>query len=382
MAAPGEQAWQWHAVQALVLLLTAGLFPVVEAPWWGYPLLAAAWLWYLVLGAPAVRTGPVSTPGGLVYLLGAIPLQAALVLASPIALVLLPDLFAQVFWLVRQLWLANLAVAVTTVLSGFAVVEHFGWSQLSILGALLGVAGCLPATIGLGVLSRRLIEAAEARERLNRELRQVRSELRTAYHREGERAERERLAHDIHDTLAQGFTSLVMLIQTADALVTADPDRARDQLRLAERTARQNLAEARALVTDLMPAALRDSTLSEVICRLVRQLAEELGVPHEVTVHGGPPDLPPATEAVLVRTAQEALANIAKHAAPGRVTARLTFTADGSTLEIIDDGRGFDPAEATGFGLPGMRARLERIGGSVHIHSDHGQGTTVRITAP
>jgi signal transduction histidine kinase len=211
------------------------------------------------------------------------------------------------------------------------------------------------------------------------ELEEARASLATLSHRAGVLAERERLAREIHDTLAQGFTSVVVLLELAESDVDTDPAAARRRLVAARDTARQNLAEARGLVAALAPADLQAAPLPEALGRLTDRFGAETGLAARFEVCGDPQPLPANKEVVLLRSAQEALANVRKHAGAGSVTVTLRFSPDGAVLTVADDGAGFDPAAPTaGFGLAGMRRRVEEIGGALSIHSGPG-GTTAEV---
>ncbi|MGW6447661.1 sensor histidine kinase [Lentzea sp. NPDC055074] len=176
-------------------------------------------------------------------------------------------------------------------------------------------------------------------------------------------AERARWAGEIHDTLAQGFTSIITLLQGA-----------RPDVELALRTARENLREARALVASNSPSPLDGSSLEDALRRLVN------GVELESTfrVIGDPVGLPTSAEVVLLRTVQEALTNVARHSGASRVDVVMRFDEDGVSLEVRDDGRGFGDAPE-GFGLRGMRARLEQVGGTLSLSSDEGASVLVEV---
>ncbi|MGI8694709.1 MAG: sensor histidine kinase, partial [Geodermatophilaceae bacterium] len=187
---------------------------------------------------------------------------------------------------------------------------------------------------------------------------------------------------DIHDTLAQGFTSIVMLLEAADAEIGADDEAVRRHLALARSTARENLAEARSLVAALSPAGLADGSLVDAIRRLVSRCAEELQVRAAVSVTGDPRRLSSATEVVLLRAAQEGLANVRKHAGASQIHVYMDYGADLTTLRVCDDGSGFEPSVAEGFGLAGMRTRAEQAGGSLRLDSTPGAGTTIELRVP
>jgi signal transduction histidine kinase len=214
------------------------------------------------------------------------------------------------------------------------------------------------------------------------ELSQTREQLAAAHHEAGVLAERHRLAGEIHDTLAQGFTSIVTLIQAATAGLEPGAT-ARDHLDLALKTARDNLAEARALVSALSPAELDGSTLGDAIARV----AETAGTGGDATIRsevsGSKRSLPTTTEVVLLRVAQEALANVRKHAAARQVDVGLSYTDDAVLLTVTDDGRGFDPdAVSGGYGLRGMRERVWQAGGTITVRTAPGEGTVVRAEVP
>jgi signal transduction histidine kinase len=187
------------------------------------------------------------------------------------------------------------------------------------------------------------------------------------------------LAGDIHDTVAQGLSSVVMLVEAADAMLDRDPVAARGHLALAARTARENLDEARAIVGALTPSPLADATLADALRRLSQRFASEHSTAVAVRVGGDDRPLPTSIEVVLLRVAQEALTNARKHAQASTVDLELTYASGGVCLEVTDDGGGFDVAALS----PGTvsvrwRARVEQVGGRLIITSGPDRGTTVR----
>jgi signal transduction histidine kinase len=156
-----------------------------------------------------------------------------------------------------------------------------------------------------------IITESNRRAELVAELRATRAELAEAHHQAGVLAERERLAHEIHDTLAQGFTSILMLAQAADTAVDHNPAAARERIEMIEDTARENLAEARSLIVALGPADLASdgpASLSEALGRLAQRFGTELDLDVAVNVAGRVRSLPANVEVVLLRATQEALA--------------------------------------------------------------------------
>ncbi|MFF9066965.1 sensor histidine kinase [Streptomyces sp. NPDC014891] len=198
--------------------------------------------------------------------------------------------------------------------------------------------------------------------------------------------ERRRLAAEIHDTIAQGLTGVVTQLQAASA--APDRDRADTHLRRAADLARESLGEARRSVRNLSPAALEHDTLPEALRKTVTEWAERTGVETRFTVTGTEAPLHGEVAATLLRIAQEALANAGRHSAAARAGVTLSYMGDEITLDVRDDGRGFDPlarparGDGGGFGLAGMRARAERLAGSVAVETAPGEGTAVSARVP
>ena len=199
--------------------------------------------------------------------------------------------------------------------------------------------------------------------------------------------ERHRMAREIHDTIAQGLTGIITQLEAADHAKDRPEERDR-HLENAKRLARQSLSEARRSVEASMPAALESETLPDALGVVARDWSELNGIPVEVTISGEVIGLHPEIEVALLRTAQEALANVAKHAGATRAWLTLTFMGDVVTLDVRDDGAGFAVAdergtgEGSGFGLTGMRQRIARVAGSLAIESEPGAGTAISARVP
>ena len=253
-------------------------------------------------------------------------------------------------------------------------VDDPSLSTLVPVTALLAVFG-----VCIGLWFDRVLRQSRERAELIEQLEASRAEVARLSHEAGTSAERERLAREIHDTLAQGFTSIVTLLQAVES-EWDDPAAARRHVALAGRTARVNLTEARAMVAALTPAALGAGTLEDAVRRQAERLAEETGVEVVCEVPSPLPALRTATEVVLLRAAQESLTNVRKHAEAQRVSVELVAAEGKVRLTVQDDGRGIEPATAEGFGLAGMRARAQQVGGHLSVLS--GQGTTVAVEVP
>ena len=202
-------------------------------------------------------------------------------------------------------------------------------------------------------------------------------------------AERERLAREVHDTLAQGYTSIVVLAQTAAAALPADPSSAAERLAVIEEVARENLAEARAMVAAFAPVALDSATLVEALQRLAERFGRETGIATRLDTSAlgrRRPELSRSEEIVLLRGAQEALANVRRHASATAVVLRVSRVGAGDgaqvSVHVEDDGVGFDPA--VGGGCRAGRAARPGRGGRrrVDVVSAPGEGTRVTVRVP
>ena len=196
--------------------------------------------------------------------------------------------------------------------------------------------------------------------------------------------ERNRLAREIHDTLAQGLTATALQLESADALLDAGSERVHEPLRRALSLTRSSLEEARRSVLDLRAAPLEGRPLSEALKALVERWEAETGIAARYRAVNGSRPLPPRVEAALYRICEEALTNAARHAGAGRVSVRLVATPDRVRLVVEDDGRGFDASDVPEdrHGLVGMRERAEMLGGTLEVRSGPGAGTRIEATVP
>ncbi|GAB3404636.1 sensor histidine kinase [Flindersiella endophytica] len=194
--------------------------------------------------------------------------------------------------------------------------------------------------------------------------------------------ERQRLAGEIHDTLAQGLTAIVAQLQAAERARHRPAEWSR-HLELAETLARSSLTEARRSVRALRPEQLEGASLPEAVEELARTWSQRSGVTAELETTGTAVRTGADIEAAVFRAAQEALTNIAKHAGAGQVRLTLTYLDDTLLLDVADDGEGFDPEASTeGYGLAGMRHRLASVGGRLTVESAPGYGTTLNAAVP
>ncbi|WP_182112057.1 MULTISPECIES: sensor histidine kinase [unclassified Actinotalea] len=353
---------------------------------WPLALMAALVAAYLLLGRRAARGGDHRL--ALTYLGVLVALTSAIVLVNTIGTILLFIAYSQIWFFADSRRLGVVFSVLLTIGVFGALVLTVGPGGAELASAVAQGAIALAFAVLLGLWITAMAEQSEERAELIERLEAAQAELGRSHHAAGVAAERERMAREIHDTLAQGFTSIVMLAQTATADLRRErPDQAAERIALVERTARENLAEARALVAAFAPVGLDGSTLAEALGRLARRFTQETGVRVEVVLEGSTP-LGRDHEVILLRAAQEALANVRRHADARQVQLVLAAgplgAQDGSAvhLEVVDDGRGIDPDAAEGFGLRGMRDRVTSGGGEVAVVPRDGGGTRLRVTLP
>ncbi|MBA9007698.1 sensor histidine kinase [Thermomonospora cellulosilytica] len=379
----------WDLLSGVILAAAAAVVWFDDEPRadrvWSIAFLLAIPPLYAVLARPVVRSGRPGGPRGFAYTAGAIGLFAAATALAPAAWCSAFAVITHLFMVLPVGW----AIASVVVLSvGPAVPQLLTAEDPGRVagGLLANTLLIVTFSAAFGHWIERIIRQSQERAELIEQLTASRAEVARLSREAGVAAERERLAGEIHDTLAQGFTTILMLLQGAEARLD-DGHPARRPVELAARTARENLAEARALVAALPPAPLQEAALADAIGRLVDRFAQDTGAVPRFETEGTPRTLEPSLEVVLLRAAQEALANVRKHAAASDVRVRLSYRADEVRLLVSDDGRGFDPRATApgadgGFGLAGMRRRVEQIGGTVEVASAPGDGTALTVTVP
>lgn len=328
-AAGAEEGIRWgevRAAAAVVVVYAVGMLQTVQrdrprAVWW-LVALVATWLWLLS-----------QVPDGVF-------------LAFPL------------FFLAAHMFSDRVAVAVVAVLTALAVggyALHRGLSFGSAVGPVLGAVVALAAVLGLRAVDRQSAQRGVAQER-------------------------ERLAREIHDTLAQGLSSINLLLGAAQGRI---PDGEQDGpvaalVGEARQVAVANLEEARRFVRALAPAALEGAGL---VGALRRTVAEQPIA--SLVVEGEPRALGAEREAAVVRVVTEALTNAHKHSGADRVRVTLAFLDDQVRVDVVDDGSGFDRTRAaSGFGLRSMRSRAAEVGGKLTVESTTGLGTAVGLTLP
>lgn len=253
----------------------------------------------------------------------------------------------------------------------------------------------------IGLWITRIAVDGQRNRSLLENLTAAQGELGEMHRAAGRASEREALARDIHDTIAQSLTSLVMLAERAHGELTAmpaDTTRPEETTRLIEATAREALAEARTLVASMSPVRVGDSNLAETVGRLVSRFQQETGIQVDASVTAT--DLDRELEVVLLRCAQEGLANVRKHSRASVASVTIRREQGVTMLEVRDNGRGLDASAGAGggdggwvvggfgaradggFGLSGMRDRVGLVGGTLEIAPGREGGTVLRVSLP
>ncbi|WP_433043253.1 sensor histidine kinase [Dactylosporangium sp. CS-033363] len=385
-ADPGQHEWHrlavgWHLAFAALTVVAAGLIGfdadlAVRERILGVALVGALAAWYPLAGARLLRRP--RGGGGWTYVGIAVALTAAAVAVAPAGAVLLTVLFPHVWAMLpaRQAVAGTIAAVVAT-----AMAFAFRLEEPETVLVPAGLA--LLCAIGVGLWITRIIEQSAHRARLVAELEATRAELALVSREAGALAERERMARDIHDTVAQGFTSVLLLLDALESELGEEQQNALVYLLRARDTARDNLAEARSMIDAATPPALRSASLPAALRQVVDRIGPDLPGGAELTVEGEPRPLPAELEVVALRAVQEALANVRRHARAAHVDVHIRYDGGVLALRVHDDGRGFDvDAPTPGFGLAGLRERVTAAGGSVDVRSSPGAGATLDVELP
>jgi signal transduction histidine kinase len=365
-------------------------------------LVTAGWMLWFVTLHPQWETRR-RLMGG--FFAGLVVLLAALVACSPLFGYFVWSGYLFVIQTLRGRWtmVGATAVAAVTAVSqvgGFPSLRHLGALPVFAL-VLLFNAGIATTMVSLAATAndeadrrqQTITLLAEANAKLGNAMREnagLHAQLLTQAREAGVLDERQRMAGEIHDILAQGLTGIVTQLEAADQAGDRPAD-ARRHLGQARQLARDSLTEARRSVRALSPQPLAEGGLPDALADVVDGWSAISGVTAELITTGTAQRLLPEIETTLLRTAQEALANVARHAGASRVALTLSYMEDLVTLDVRDDGLGFDPAapaaprpaaEDGGFGLAAMRERVHRIAGTLEVESEPGGGTAISACVP
>lgn len=395
----GRRAIRWLPYGALagstVLMLLTDFSRVLPVPV-GLAVAGAAalWLfWFITLHPQWIDRPPMMR----VFLVGLFCFFPLLILASPLFALFLWTGYMFVVAALPGRWaLAGAAgVAVFSAIGqigGFTVMTEPsvfpGFVILLVFNVVVGVSMTRLAMSNDAESERRrrmVVELGEANEKLAAAMREnagLHAQLLAQAREAGVLDERQRLAGEIHDVLAQGLTGIVTQLEAADAAAGRPADHRR-HLDQAKRLARDGLTEARRSVQALRPQQLAAAALPDALTEVVDGWSSLTAVPAELITTGTVRPLTPEVETTLLRAAQEALANVARHAGASRVALTLSYMEDVVSLDVRDDGAGFDlsaprvASEDGGHGLAAMRERLRRIAGTLEVESEPGVGTAI-----
>ncbi|MET1020137.1 MAG: sensor histidine kinase [Microterricola sp.] len=281
-------------------------------------------------------------------------------------------------------------VGAILLLSILALGMHLGWSPGVFIGPIIGAA----VAVVLGLAYRALFQESVERNLLIDDLLATREELAVTAREAGTLAERQRLAGEIHDTVAQGLSSIQLLLHAAERNISDEA--ALEHVQQARQTAADGLAETRRFIRELRAPALDEQSLPAALARLAASITAQSAStrPDAPTIvsfqlSGEPIELPMAHETTLLRIAQGSLAHVLQHSHAQRAAVTLTFMDDEVTLDIVDNGVGFEAGAARvaehrgeSFGLATIRERVERLGGQLSVETTPGAGTALAVSLP
>jgi signal transduction histidine kinase len=333
--------------------------------------LAGISYWAVVIQNPARRAHPKQM---LAFVLLSLGFLTALASLHPIYLMAMGLFFGHVFRLLPLRW----AIPPAVILAIAIAWKTAGYLGRGPAGFVLMTAFC---ALFLAFFIDSIVRQSLARHELVKALEATREELAAVARRAGAMEERQRLAAEIHDTLTQDLISIARLLEAEDST-------SQDAIAQARRVAKEGVAQSRRLVWSLRPDLLSNDSLEGALRRVVERTSKEAGIDARLEVPVPCGALASEIEVTLLRSAQEALTNVRKHAQAKSVTVTLTKMDDRVALDVCDDGMGFDlstlerdPSRG-GFGLEAMRERVERLGGSFAVETLKGEGTTLAIDLP
>jgi signal transduction histidine kinase len=391
----------WNLISLIMALFTA-VFALVDRPnplpdvllIIGFAVLFLIWYWVFIIHLDRWGRG---SPVLALAFVGIILVMAGMTKIHTIYFMQLFSLYGIIF----SVMVVRFAIPLTIFLSGlgvyFLILRHqIAFPEATGLYVGFGVTTFFAILMGL-FISAILRQNAE-RQRIIDELKAAREELARAEREAGILEERQRLSREIHDTLAQGFTSIVTHLEAADQALPSDPALSIVRLHIdkARGAARDSLGEARRFVWALRSEPVESESLIQAIRQVAGRWANETGLSAQVNSSGSARSLSSPYEVTLLRVVQEALVNVQKHAAARQVMITLTYMDDQVILDVQDDGRGFVPGQASpangcgteeaqtrgGLGLIGMRERAAILGGSLIVESSPGEGTTLVVALP
>ncbi|OLT48816.1 hypothetical protein BJF85_11805 [Saccharomonospora sp. CUA-673] len=397
-----EQLRVWDLLQlsapwVLLTISTAVYFswalPASGAPFWpegaavlGLVVASVAWMLFghtLPIRRRTLRPAPTG-----IYFVGLLALCVTFMTYSEIFLVFTIAGFFHAY-LLKPWPLGVLGVLATSVALNGSAMRVWTNPAPDMLAEFILIVAVQTAAIGVGILLTARSEPVERKreelvERLEAALHEnagLHAQLVAQARESGAQDERQRLAGEIHDTLAQGLAGIITQLQAAERSASVQGE-TEEHMARALRLARSSLAEARRSVQALAPQELGRAHLPDALRTLTERWSRDHGISAQLDVTGTRESLSPAIEVALFRVAQESLTNVAKHAQAARVGVTLSYTGTEVLLDVRDDGRGCAKGGGTGFGLTSMRHRIRGVGGHVEVQSEPGEGTSVSARVP
>jgi signal transduction histidine kinase len=383
----------WMPYLTLVISVVLVLFDQRKAGRTGTLVLAAvtaAWVYFGFTRAKPLRRQqrwPMA-----VYFVGLLVLAGLLMARNPTFFIFVITGFFHAYlirpWPVTFLAILATSIIINRLLAGFPSPSVESLATYAIVVTIQTLA------IGFGTIgAEKLAELSEQRRKALAELEASAAEnlglhvqLVTQAREAGILDERQRMAREIHDTIAQGLTGVITQLEAAGNV--QDPSELRRHLDNASRLARESLTEARRSVQGMRPVPLETTRLPDAIADVAVRWSGINEVPVQLTTTGTVQRLHPEIEVVLLRVVQEALANVARHARASRVGVTLSYMGDVVTLDVRDDGIGFEPRNGNGarshdgFGLMAMRQRVDQVSGHFEVESEAGEGTAISVSVP
>jgi len=314
---------------------------------------------------------------GALYLVPGWAIWAGLISLTADSLLLIGVFFPLVFSRFPIRWATVITIFQTLGLYFLYIMLHpneHWFLTLMIILSLLTISTIIGAFISS------IIKQSTDRQRLIDELTWSRANLMRVEREAGRLNERQRLARDIHDTLAQHFTSIIMHLAAAKH---SNFGAVQTQVQQAEEAAREGLDEIHRIVWDMQPEQIEKASLIEAVEELAARWSAENSIQVNMNVTGTPRSLTSSAETALLRILQEAMHNINKHAQAKKVNITFSYMEDLFIMDIADDGLGFQPSKIkNGFGMKTMRDRAEELSGTLTIESDQGIGTAIAVSIP
>ena len=389
-----ERAFAW--IPYLTLLIGCVLTQFRSQPWQeravtlGIVLLAGVWTWAIAMGpGPSFRTQQRRVR---IYFVGFLGLATWLIVRDPLFFVYAITGFFHAY-LLRPWPVSFAGVAATSIVVNSLILIDDPTPEAWTVFVIVVVIQTLAIGFGLiggekmsDISEQRRVAVAELEAALDENV-GLHAQLVTQAREAGVLDERQRMAREIHDTIAQGLTGVITQLEAALNARDRPADLER-HIDAAARLARESLTEARRSVEAVQPTPLENSRLPEALSDVAGRWSDVSGVAVRVATTGAMRPLRPEVEVALLRAAQESLSNISKHAGASHAAVTLSFMDDVVTLDVRDDGAGFLVVHGNGsrggggYGLTGMRQRVEQLDGTMEIESQPGEGTAVSVTIP